>query len=79
MPRIKSKKKEYMAKDIGSWISGKMREAKVSQATISKELGITQQAFSYKLFQNSFTYRDLITVFKAVNATDDEILKVMKV
>lgn len=79
MPRVEALKPQYKAKDIGSRIVGLMFRSKVSQTALAKELGITQGGLHYKLMNNAFTYRDLIIVFRETNATDEEILELMKV
>lgn len=79
MPRIKSRKKIYMQNDIGAWISGKMREKKLTQADIADCMGITQQAFGQKLKKSQFTYGDLLTIFQVMEITDADILKLMKI
>lgn len=79
MPRIKSRKKIYMQNDIGAWISGKMREKKLTQADIARCIGITQQAFGRKLKKSQFTYGDLLTIFQVMEIADADILKLMKI
>ena len=79
MPRIAALKPEYMAKDIGSRIVGLMFKNKVSQTALARELGITQGGLHYKLMNNSFTYRDLIIIFRETKATEEEILELMKI
>lgn len=79
MPRIKSKRKEYMVKDIGRCIYGKMKEKGFTQSDLAREIGITQQAFGAKLNGTAqFNYKDLIIIFSTLKLTDEEILKTMK-
>lgn len=79
MPRISELKPEYMAHDIGSNIVGLMFRKKVSQTKLARELGITQGGLHYKLFNNSFSYKDLIIIFRELELTDEEIVRLMKV
>lgn len=79
MPRIKEFKERYMVNDIGSWVAGKLMRKKMSQRVAAGELGITQQALSAKIRNNSFTYEDMIKLFKLFGTDDTEILKIMKV
>ena len=79
MPRVKELKPVYMANDIGSNIVGLMFRKKVSQTKLASELGITQGGLHYKLMNNSFTYKDLLIIFRQLELTDDEIVRLMKV
>lgn len=80
MPRVAIKKKDYMIADLPGWIVGKMHKKKLRQTDVAKEIGITQPAMSQRLGQDldSFTYGDLLTLFKVLEATDEEILRLMK-
>ena len=78
MPRVNELKPMYMAKDIGSNIVGLMFRKGVSQTDLAKELGITQGGLHYKLFNNSFSYRDLLVIFRRLELTDEEIVRLMK-
>jgi len=78
MPRVKELKPDYMAKDIGSNIVGLMFRKKISQTELARELGITQGGLHYKLFNNSFTYKDLLIIFRQLELTDEEIVRLMK-
>lgn len=78
MPRIKSRRKIYKSKDLGSWVAGKMREKHLTQKIMADELGISQPAYGKKLEKSQFTYFDLITIFEKLEISDDDILEVMK-
>lgn len=64
------------------WFSGKCREEEVTQADLGKELGITQSAISQKLNRksnsNQITYEDLLCFFSKTQATDEEIVRMMR-
>lgn len=85
MPRIHTKKKEYMIGDLPGWIIGRMYIKGLKQKDLAELLGITPQAFSARLHKDGkgdpkdvFTYGDLLTLFKALDATDEEILRLTK-
>lgn len=78
MPRVLIKKQDYMATDLSKWIVGKMYEKGLRQEDLAKLINISQPAFSARLKSGSFTYRQLLTLLKELNATDGEILKIMK-
>ena len=78
MPRVKELKPDYMAKDLGSNIVGLMFRKGIKQTELARELGITQGGLHYKLFNNSFTYKDLLIIFRQLELTDDEIVRLMK-
>lgn len=78
MPRVSVKKKEYKVSDLSKWIVAKMYEKKVRQEEMAGLIGISQPWFSCKLKKNQFTYGDLLTILKRLEATDEEIIKLMK-
>ena len=78
MPRVAIKKKDYMVSDLSQWIAGKMWAMKIRQREMGELLGITQAAFSQKLKTSYFTYEELLPVLKKLEATDEEILRLMK-
>lgn len=79
MPRIRQYKEKYMVNDIGAWVAGKLMRLKMTQKVAAGELGITQQALSLKIRSNSFTYEDMIKLFRVFGSDDEEILKIMKI
>ena len=80
MPRVTPNRKEYMIKDLPAWISGKMHVQRKYQKDVAKRLNITQPAFSCRLTdqRDTFSYGDLLTLFDELGATDEEILRLMK-
>ena len=78
MPRVTIKRKTYMVNDLSEWIYGRMRKLNIKQADLAPEIGISQAAFSNRLKKGLFSYEDMITLLKALNATDEEILRLMK-
>lgn len=79
MPRIAAKRKDYMIKDLNVWIVGKMHLMKIRQSDMAAALGITQQALSSRLNvkegenpKDAFSYGDILTIFKMLDATDEE-------
>ena len=81
MPRIDSKKKEYMIRDFAEWVGGRMKSLGLRQEDLAKELGISQQAVStiidvkkYKSgkIKDPFTLGNVITLFKILEATEEE-------
>lgn len=78
MPRVAIKKKDYMASDMAKWLVGKMYENGLRQQDLAKMIGISQPAFSVRLKNGEFSYRELITLFENLKVTDEEVLKIMK-
>lgn len=80
MPRVAIKKKDYMIRDLPGWISGRMFVKKLKQTDIAPKLNITQPRLSQMLHEekDSFTYGDLLTIFKELDATDEEIIRLMR-
>lgn len=78
MPRIAAKKKDYMISDLSKWIVAKMYEKHVRQSELAGLIGISQPGFSLKLKNCSFTYGDILSILNRLEATDEEIIKLMK-
>lgn len=80
MPRVTLKKKEYMIADLPGWIAGRMHRKKLRQEDVAKTIGIKQPSFSERLSKGGdvFSYGDLLTLFEELDATDEEILRLMR-
>lgn len=80
MPRVAINKKKYMIADLPGWIVGRMHKKKMRQVDLAREIGLKQPALSSRLASDidSFSYGDLLTLFKVLDATDEEILKLMR-
>lgn len=79
MPRVEALKPQYMMNDIGSNIVALMHKHKVKKCELADELGISPSGMTYKLDNNAFTYKDLIIIFRQLELTDEEIVRLMKV
>ena len=85
MPRVTIKKKDYMITDLQGWITGRMRIKRIRQADLAAELHITPQALSARLKpadkgrtpKDQFSYGDLLTIFKVLEATEEEKIRLM--
>lgn len=78
MPRIIQNRKKYKTNDIGAWVRGQLYKEGKSFAELGEALDMSEQAVSYKLKHNSFSYADLLTVFEFLGSSDDEILYLMR-
>lgn len=78
MPRVHINKKKYMISDFRVWVIGKMNVLGKSQADMGNLLGISQPAFGKRLKESNFDYSQIITIFKELQATDEDIVKFMK-
>lgn len=77
MPRIHQNKEKYMKKDTENLIRNKMR-GNITQKELGEAFGVGQRAVSTKLGNMSFKYSELVTIFRKLEFTDDEILKCMR-
>lgn len=78
MPRVRIKKKEYMVNDLTKWINRRREDLNLRQRDLAELLGISQPALSNRLEKGLFNYTDMIQILNVLNATDEEILKLMK-
>lgn len=68
----------YAKKDAVKFIKMKMYAEGVSQEQMAREIGITQQGFSYKLQNQTLTLADLLVINKTLHLTDEEILRIFR-
>lgn len=78
MPRVALKKKDYKVNDLSVYIASKMFQKKLRQEDIANVLGISQSAFSKRMQSGSFRYEDMLIIFHKIGASDEDILKIMK-
>lgn len=78
MPRIRQNKKKYLIKDFPYYVKVKMKENGYKQEYMAKELGISQPTFSYKIRNNSFTFRDFVGILEILKPSDEEIVNLIK-
>lgn len=89
MPRVAlsaEQKKRYKVKDLADWINGRMHGKGLKQEDVAKAIGITQEALSSRLnpktYKNNkrsdpFKYGDLLILFKLLDATQEDLEKLM--
>ena len=78
MPRVSINKKKYLQTDLREWMIGKMATLGKTQAYMGEKLNITQQAFGSRLRRGVFDNTQLYVIFKELEATGDEILRLMR-
>lgn len=83
MPRVAINKKKYMLQDLYEWISGRMARYEVTQTDLGHLLGISQPSTHDRLEglkngKDTLKHNDLAVIFKRFEATDEEILRFMK-
>lgn len=78
MPRVAIKKKDYMISSLSQWIAGRMYAKRIRQQEMAELIGITQPSFCQRLKKGLFTYSELLTILEHLDATDEEILQLMK-
>lgn len=78
MPRVAIKRKEYKINDLSKWIVGQMYAKGLTQLAVAESIGISQPAFCKRLKTASFTYEQLLMIFEKLGASDEEIVRMMK-
>lgn len=84
MPKVYSSKYERKIAAFRKWFSGRRASEGISQEDLARKMGIGQASVSAKIKvagydQTNLTYKDLLILFDAVNATDQEILHYMRI
>ena len=78
MPRVRIKRKQYKVSDFTKWLVGKMHEYDLNQTDMGEMIGISQPAFSNRMEKGLFSDEDILSLFEKLKATDEEILRLMK-
>lgn len=78
MPRVAINKKKYLKTDLRVWMSGKMKVLGKNQEHMGEALEISQQAFGTRLREANFTNEQLYIIFKELEATNDDIIRLMR-
>lgn len=78
MPRVSINKKKYLQTDLREWMKGRMDTLGKNQAYMGERLNITQQAFGRRLRNGVFDNTQLYVIFKELEATGEEIIRLMK-
>jgi len=78
MPRVAINKKKYLQTDLSEWMIGRMASLKKNQEYMGEKINISQQAFGRRLMKGHFDNVQLYVIFKELEATDAEILRLMK-
>lgn len=71
-------KDQYQRDSLIEFITGRMRVAKKNQSDMGELIGMKQASFGARLRDGNFDYMHLVKIFKDLNATDEEILRLMK-
>lgn len=78
MPKVYITREQKLNNKLVTLIYGTMKVKRVTQSSIAKQLGISQQAFALKLKKCHFSFLDLFTIFEVLEIEDKEILSVMR-
>ena len=78
MPRVTIKKKDYMQADLIQWIIGRLYVKGLHQKDLGEKLGLSRAAMCARMKSGFFENKDLLIIFQYLDASDDEIIKLMK-
>lgn len=84
MPKVIFNEPDRAVAMFRRWVHDEKNRHDINQAKLANEMGISQPAVSMKLKvkgndQTEITLRDAIIIFRAMDATDEEILKLIKI
>lgn len=74
MPKVFLSEQDRIKARFIRWLIGEMKLQSISQTAIAKEIGLSQQMFSYKLKHKSFDFCEFIQIVKFLKPEEDEIL-----
>ena len=81
-PRGFYDKEEFCQDRLLEYIEGRRRRLNKKQSDLGEAVGMSQQSFSYRMHRDkgrgNFEFIHLVKLFKELEATDEEILKLMK-
>ena len=77
MPKVYLNESERIKDRLRRWVIGEMKLQNVSQSTLAKSLGISQQMFSYKLKQG-FSFVEFIQIVKFLKPDEQEMIGEIK-
>ncbi len=87
MPRVSIlsvNKKQYMIDDLPFWLIKEARKKGLYQKDLAEAIGISPQAFGQRTrrkkngnIRDSFSYGELLTLFKFLDASDEDKQKLM--
>lgn len=75
MPKVFITQEQRQLEHIYNYIKAQCHINKISQAHIASELGITQQAYSYKLKTKSLTLKDFVVILNILGKNIEAIMK----
>ena len=78
MPRIKAKSKTYRMTDMEAFILRRTKELHITQKDLAEKLGGTQASLNYRIKNGALKHSDVLTILKELQASDEDILKLMK-
>lgn len=84
MPRAYFNEVDRKIAAFRAWFKGKRAEKGINQEYLARQTKSSQATVSRKIQtrgnqQADISYKDLLIYFQAVNATDEEILRYMKI
>lgn len=77
MPRVYLSENDRLTARLVSWIYGEMKSQGITQRRLADEMEITQQALSWKLKNNAFTFADFLTIIRILEPDDKDLVKLL--
>jgi len=79
MPKVYLSENDRLSERLVSWVYGEMKIKKISQRQMADEMEISQQAFSQKLKNHSFSFTDFLTIVRVLKPDTQEIERLLGV
>ena len=79
MPRVSLLRNEYMKTDAKKMFKGKMAENDITQKKLAEAVGLSPPSFCIRFKTFDFDFEMLTKMIQAVNLSDEEIIKLMKI
>lgn len=73
MPKVFLNENQRLCTRLSRWIYGEMKRQRISQRVMAEEMEITQQALSYKLKVQQFSFSDFVTIVSVLDPDPSEL------
>lgn len=78
MPKVLITESQRTCARLSRWVYGEMKVRRITQTALAKKRGISHQALSRKLKEQSFDYIDFVFFVKEFQPSDKELREIIE-